>query len=186
LPEPLSPVIRIEASDGGHLVGQADDVAHGRIADDHRTVVVGDGGQDGGDQLGVRRQRDEFLGPGLDRRGGPHRIGVDAAGHHRHPDPLGLVGGDQARDVERVVDHQQVGPLPGPQRVGRGFARFDVRDLGPGVHRHFHGDRELSVQFSDDQEAHRSISVGTCFTPAVQLVKLTRRRCRPSRRRRRP
>ena len=55
------------------------------------------------------------------------RIGVDAAGHDRHADALGLVGGDQAGDVELVVDHQQVGALAGAQRVG---GRLDGLDVG--------------------------------------------------------
>ena len=64
---PLSPVIRIEASDGGDLVGQRD---HARCIAGSRAisgaVVVGDGRQHRGDQVGVGRQRDVFLGAGAD------------------------------------------------------------------------------------------------------------------------
>jgi hypothetical protein len=137
-----------------HAVGHGDHRLHGDVARHHRAVVVGDRGQDGGDQLGVRRQGDELLGPGADGVGRLARAGVDAAGHHRHPDALGLVGGDQAGDVEQVVDHQQVGALAGAQGVGRRRRGLDVRHLGARAHRHLHGERELPVQSSDDKKPH--------------------------------
>jgi hypothetical protein len=122
--------------------------------DHHRPVVVGDGGQHGGDQLRVGRQRDELLGPRLDRRGRAHGVRAHPAGHHRHPDPLGLVGRDQGPDVQGVVDHQQVGALAGAQRVGGGLDGLHVAHLGARAHRHLHGGGELPVQSSDDQKPH--------------------------------
>jgi hypothetical protein len=64
--------------------------------------------------------------------------------------PLGLVRGDQASDVELIVDHEQVGALAGAQGVGGGGHGLHVADLGAGGHGHLHRGRELPVQFSDD------------------------------------
>ena len=144
---------------GRHLVGELQHGLHGRIAHHHRAVVVGHGGENRGDQLGVRRQGNELLGPGADRRGGLGRLGADPAGHHRHPDALGLVGCDQGGDVEVIVHQQQVGPLAGPQGVGGLRDGLHMAHLGAGAHRHLHRRGELSVQFSDDQKPHVQISL---------------------------
>src|SRR5690606_8199341 len=82
--------------------------------------------------------------------------GADAAGDNRHVDALGLVGGDQAGDVEVVVDHQQVGALAAAQGLGRLVASLDMTDLGAVRHRHFHSRRQLSAEPSDHQEPHGS------------------------------
>ncbi len=185
LPEPLSPVIRIEASDAATwsarrmtssiagsrtIIGRLSSVTAARTA-----AISSASGGSGMNSLAIPALIAAAAASGRRRRRRPPPA----------PDPLGLVGGDQARDVERVLDHHQVRALPGPQRVGRRFVGLDVRDLGPGVHRHLHGDRELSVQFSDDQEAHRSSPLGL-FVPVVQLVKLQSTSRGVSRRRRRP
>ena len=86
---------------------------------------------------------DELLGAGADGVRRAPRIPAHAAGHHRHPDALGLVGGDQGGDVQVVVHQQQVRPLPGPQRMRRLRLGLHVGDLGAGVHRHLHRQREL-------------------------------------------
>ncbi len=139
---------------GGHLVGHGDHRLHGRVAGDHRPVVVGHRRQHRGDQFRIGRQGDEFLGACPDGVASALGVGADAAGHHRHPDPLGLVGGDQAGDVQVVVDHQQVGALAGAQGVGGRLARLHVGDLRPRVHGHLHRAGELSAQSSDDQKPH--------------------------------
>ena len=103
----------------GDLVGQLD---HRAIASSRSTSsrdVVGDGRQDGGDQLGVGRQRDEFLGAGADGGDRGAGVGADAAGHHRDVDALGLEPHHQGADVEVDVDHQQVGALAAAQQRHR-------------------------------------------------------------------
>jgi hypothetical protein len=139
---------------GGDLVGELHHFRHRRVARHHRLVVIADGGEHGGDQFGVGRQGDEFLGPGADRLGGGGRRRVDAAGDHGDADALGLVGLDQAGDVELEIDHQQVRALPHPQGVGGGGDGLDVCDLGPRRHRHLHRERELTGKPSDNQEPH--------------------------------
>ncbi len=135
--------------DGGfrtrHLIGQLNDVLHRRIGRDHRSLVVGHGRQDGGDQIRLGRQGDELLGPGADGVGGFARVGVDAAGHDRHMDALGVVGGDQGGDVDAIVDHQQVRALPPAQLLGRLIGALDVLDLGAVRHGHLHRRRQLAA-----------------------------------------
>jgi len=102
------------------------------------TGIVGDGGQNGGDQFRVGRQRDVFLGAGVDR--GDRRPGVvgDAAGDDRYMNMLGFEPHHQIADIEGDVDQQEVGALAAAQhphrlfmvlRMGHGSAIVH-RDLG--------------------------------------------------------
>jgi len=140
----------------GDLIGQFDDGLHRRIGRDQGALVVGDRGQDGGDQVGLGRKGDELLGPRADGGGSLVRIVVDPAGDHRHEDALGLVGGDQRTDVEIIVDHQEVGPLAAPELFRRLVRAFDVIDLGAVRHGHLHRRRQLSAEPSDHQKPHGS------------------------------
>jgi len=91
-------------------------------------VTLTDGGfQDGGDQVGVRREREEFARPGADRR--HRRIGVlpDAAGHHRHQDPFRRQRLHEMGYVVRHVAQHDVGVRVLAQACD---ARFDVVGLG--------------------------------------------------------
>ncbi len=123
---------------GGDLVGQGHHRLHRGIRRDQRPLVVRHGRQHRGDQVGFGGQGYEFLGAGPDGPGRQLGVGAHAAGHHRHPDALGLVGGDQGRDVELVVDHQEVRALAGAQRLGGPFAGLHVGDLGASGHGHLH------------------------------------------------
>ena len=136
------------------MIGQGDHQLHGGITHDHRLVVVGDGGQDGGDHLCIRGQGDELLRPGADSVGGAPGVRIDAAGHHRNLDALGLVGGDQGGNIEVVVHQQQIGALTGAQGVGGRRDGLHVAHLGARRHSHLHGGGQLPVQFSDDQKPH--------------------------------
>ena len=80
-------------------------------------LVVGDRGQHRGDQLGLGRQGDEFLGAGADGVGGAAGVGADAAGHHRRADALGLEAAISAAMSSVVVDDQQVGARAAAQGV---------------------------------------------------------------------
>ncbi|MNQ95635.1 hypothetical protein D3C85_1112010 [compost metagenome] len=146
--------------DGGvrtrHLIGQTDDGLHRRVGRDHRALVVGHGRQNGGDQVRLGRQGDELLGPGADGVGGLLRVSVHAAGDDGHEDALGVVGGDQGGDVDAVVDHHQVGPLPATQLLGRLIGALDVLDLGAVRHGHLHRRRQLSAEPANHQKPHGS------------------------------
>uniref|UniRef100_A0A0N5A5Z1 PE-PGRS family protein n=1 Tax=Parastrongyloides trichosuri TaxID=131310 RepID=A0A0N5A5Z1_PARTI len=135
--------------DGGfrtrHLIGQLDDRLHRRISRDHRPLVIRHRRQDGGDQVRLGRQGDELLGPGADGVGRFLGVSVDAAGHDRHMNALGVVGGDQGGDVDAVVDHQQVRALPPAQLLGRLIGALDVLDLGAVRHGHLHRRRQLAA-----------------------------------------
>jgi hypothetical protein len=94
------------------LIGQRDSVLHRFVGGDQRAIVVAHGREHGGDQFGVRRQRDVLARAGADRFGRDHRIDADARGHDRHDDVLSLVRRDQSGDVEARIDHQQIGAAP--------------------------------------------------------------------------
>ncbi len=131
-----------------HLVGQFQHRLHGRIVGDQRARVVRHSGENRGDQLGVGRQGNKFLGPGSNGEGRLAGVRIDAAGDDLDVDMFAFVGLDQRGDVELVIDHQQVRALAFAQRFGRLGDGFDVRDLGTRIHGHLDGDGELTAQFA--------------------------------------
>src|SRR5579859_947449 len=136
---------------GGDLLGHAQNIAHHRIAEDDRMAFLGDRGDDGGDQLGVGRQRDIFLGARADGAHGGARVGGDAAGHHRHMDALGQQAVDQQLHVGLGVDHDEVGALAGAQHLETRRHRIDVGHLGAAGHRDLARRTNLTFQGADDQ-----------------------------------
>ena len=104
---------------GGDLLRELHHLRHRLVAIDQLAVIVGDGGEHGRDQLGIGRQRDVFLGAGVDRGDRGAGVVLDAAGDDRHVDVLELELLDQIADVERDLDHQQVGALAGAQHRER-------------------------------------------------------------------
>ena len=134
----------------GHLIGQGDDGGHGRITCDEGAIFGHHGGQNRCDQLGIWRQGNKLFcaSPyGVTRTAG---IGGNSAGHHRHVNALGLVGGDKRGNVEVVIHHQQVSALTCAQRVGGLGAAVDMRHLRARGHSHLHRCGKLSAQSSDD------------------------------------
>ena len=139
---------------GGDLLRQLDHARHGVVAVDQFAPVVGDGGQHRGDQFGVGRQRDIFLGAGLNGRDRGARIGGGAAGDDRRMNVLGFEASDQIADVDGDVDHQEVGAASGAQHRER---LGDIRGMGDQralVHRELGRGGELAVERADDQKAH--------------------------------
>ncbi len=127
---------------------------HRLVAVDEFAVVVGDGREHRRDQLGIGRQRDVFLGAGVDRRDGGARVGTGPAGDDRHVDVLVLEPRHEVADIDRDVDHQQVGAAPRAQDA-KGL--LDVFGMGDGralLHRELGREGELPFQRADDQEAH--------------------------------
>ena len=93
----------------GDLIGHGNDQLHRRVRGDERALIVADGGEHGGNQLGIGRQRNIFARAGADRARRHHGIDADACGHDRHDNVLGFIGGDERGDIEPGVDHEQVG-----------------------------------------------------------------------------
>ena len=119
LPVPDSPVISTEASLAGDLLRELDHARHGVVAIDQFAPVVGDRGKHRGDQFGVGRQRDVFLGAGVDGGDRGAGVGRGAAGDDRRMDAFGLERGDQFADIDGDIDHQQVGAAAGAQHGER-------------------------------------------------------------------
>ncbi len=67
--------------------------------------------------LRIGRQRDVFLGAGVDRGDGGARVVGDAAGHDRHVDVLGFEPDHQIANVDADIDQQQVGALAAAQHA---------------------------------------------------------------------
>ena len=127
---------------------------HRFVAIDEVAGIVGDGGEHGGDQFRIRRQRDVFLGAGMDRRDRGAGIVGDAAGDDRHVDVLGLEPHHEVADVEGDVDQQQVGALAAAQHAHRLFV---VLGMGHGravLHGDLGGGGELALQGADDEKPH--------------------------------
>ena len=138
----------------GDLLRQLDHLGHRFVAIDQVARIVGDGGEHGGDQFRIGRQRDVFLGAGMDR--GDRGAGVvgDAAGDDRHVDVFGLQPHHQVADVEGDIDQQQVGALAAAQHPHRLFVVLGVGDGGAVVHGDLGGGRELALQCANDEKPH--------------------------------
>ena len=180
LPVPLSPVISTEASEPAicwaSLTTRAIDV----VAIDHVAGVVGDGREHRGDQIRIGRQRDVFLGAGMDGAHRGARVVADAAGDDRHMDALGVERGDQVADVDGDVDHQQVGAAAGAQHGERLLVAFGVGDVGALVHRDLARDGELAAQRADDEKAHgrdllyrSALMISVMVTPSLSSTSTT-------------
>src|SRR6185437_5338846 len=112
----------------GDLLGELDNAGHRVIAIDHLAPVVGDGGEYSRDQIGIGRQRDVFLGAGMDGVDGGARVVGDAAGHDRHVNAFGIEPIDQVANVEAHVHQQQIGAAAGAQYGKRLLVAVGVGD----------------------------------------------------------
>ena len=133
-----------------NLLGKLHDMRHRVVAIDEVAMVVGDCGQDSRDQLGVRRQRDVFFRARVNGGHGGARVGRGAACDHRHGDVLGLEPRNQVADIDRDLDHQQVGTAARAQDAQRDLGIVRVGDGRALVHRELGGKRELAAQRSDN------------------------------------
>ena len=127
------------------LLRQLDDLAHGLVAIDEVAGIVGDSGEHRGDQLRIGRQRDVFLGAGMNRGDRSPGVVGDAAGHDRHVDVFGFKPHHQVADVEGDVDQHQVGALAAAQHRHRLFGRLGVGHRSTIIHGDLGGRRELAL-----------------------------------------
>ena len=130
---------------------------HHLVAIDQFAGIVGDGREHRRDQFRIGRQRDVFLGAGMDGGDRGAGVGADAAGDDRHRDALGFEPQHQVADVERDVDHHEIGAAAGAQHVERLIDVARVGDAGAAIHRDLGRGGELALQGPDDQETHGSI-----------------------------
>ncbi len=122
----------------------------------------------GGNQLGIRRQRQEFLGAGGD--GAQRRLLLlrAAAGDHRAGDALGRQRLDQPRDVEAQVAEDQIRSLAAGagQPLGRAFHMHHRRSPRA---RHARGLHQLPFRRADDQQASHAarsdLTISVIVTP---------------------
>ena len=149
----------------GDLLRQLDHLGHRLVAVNEVAGIVGDGGEHRGDQFRIRRQRDVFLGAGVDR--GHRRAGVvgDAAGDDRHVNVLGLEPHHQIADVEGDVDQQQVGALAAAQHPHRLFVILRMGHGSAIVHGDLGGCRKLALQCANDEKPHGNL-LSVCSRPS--------------------
>ncbi len=155
LPVPLSPVISTLASDGAIWSASLTTRAMAGSRKRKSLASRGHGGDHGGDQLGVGRQGDVFLGAGADGVDGGGGIGLGAAGDDRNDGCARLRARRSGRGCR--PSHR---PAAGRRRVPARSARkrdldaWRMGDLGAAVH----GDLVASVSWplegSDDQQPH--------------------------------
>ena len=162
----------------GDLLRQFDHLGHGFVAVDQVAGIVGDGGEYRGDQFRIGRQRDIFLGAGVDRGDRGAGIVGDAAGDDRHVNVLGLEPHHQIADVERDVDQQQVGALAAAQHPHRLFVVLRMRNGSAVVHCDLGGGRKLALQCANDEKPHGSL-LFVCSSRSSGAVSLKRLSCVP-------
>ena len=116
---------------------------------DDGEVLFGDGFQHGGDKVGVRRQGDVFLGSGADCP--DRRLGViaNSAGDDGKGDVFALQGLDEISDIQRYIDHCQVGAIAAPERGQAGFGRIHLFDLGAALNGDLAGGADLAFKGAD-------------------------------------
>ena len=131
-----------------HLLRDPQHPRHRRVVGDDGVAVFGDGLKDRGDQLRIRRQRNVFLCPGVDRADRGARIVADAAGHDRNVDPLGGQGGAEVGDRQFDVDHDQVGAAAAAQGVQRGIDGIGMGDRCSAFDRDLTGRSDMAIQGS--------------------------------------
>jgi hypothetical protein len=134
----------------GDLLRELDDASHGVIAIDQLARIFGDGGQHGGNQFRVGRQRDILLGAGMDRGNRGARIGGGAASNDRRVNVLGFEPGDEVADVDRDIDHQKIRAAPGAQHRKRLGDIGGVSDRRALIHRDLGRGGELAVERAND------------------------------------
>ena len=134
-----------------HLLGELDHARHGIVAINQFAAVVGDGREHGSDQFRIGRQRDVFLGAGLDGGDGGASVGRSAARDYRRMDVLGFEPAHQLADIDGDVDHEQIGAAAGAQDGERLGVAGGVRDGSALVHRQLGRCRQLAVECADDQ-----------------------------------
>ena len=135
------------------LLGQLDDALHGLVAPHERAAVGGDRLEHRGNEVGVRRQRDVFLGAGLDGGDRGARVGAGSAGDHRRADALGVERRDEVAHRQADVDHDEIGAFGAQHRE----ALLDAVRLGhPGAAAHgdLGGGDEFAVEPADDEKTH--------------------------------
>ena len=111
---------------------------------DDGVVFLGHGFQDGGNQVRARRQGYVFLGSGAD--GPDRRLGVvaDATGDDGQRNPFRFQGFDESADIERHVDHHQVGALADSQRRQAGIRGVYLFDPGAALNSDLAGGADLA------------------------------------------
>lgn len=136
------------------LFGAADGCGHDGIAHHQSVAFAGGGFEDGGDQVGVGWQRQEFARAVADR---PHRrcrIVRRAARHHRHGDMLCRQCAHHAADVVRDVAQHEVDARIGAQVGQCSVGIIRLIELGPPRDGNPRGLPEFARQRADDQDAH--------------------------------
>jgi hypothetical protein len=142
-----------------HLLGAADRRLHGGVAHHQRMALAGRRFEDRGDQLGVRRQRQELARAVADGADGGIRIVPGATGHHGDGDAFGDHGADQPADVAGEVAQHEVNAGVGAHPGEAGFRVVRLFELGTARHRDAGGVAELAGKRTDDQHAHGRASV---------------------------
>src|SRR5258708_1455728 len=105
----------------------------------------------------IRRQRDVFLGAGVDRRDRGAGVIGDAAGDDRYVNVFGLQPHYQIADVEGDIDQQQIGALAAAQHAHRLFVVLGVGNGSAIVHGDLGGGRKLALQCTNDEKPHGNL-----------------------------
>jgi hypothetical protein len=114
-----------------NLFGPVYRLVHRGIAHDHRVGLAGGRLQDGGDEVGVRRQRQELAGALADGAGSGFRVVAGAAGDDRHRDALAGQRAHHRAHVVREVTQHDVDASVRAQPCEAGIGIIGLLELRP-------------------------------------------------------
>ena len=146
---------------GRDLVGERDHRVHGLVFEDQLVRVFRHCGENGGNQFRIRGEGDVLLRATLDRVDGCACIGANAAGHDGNVNAFVAKLFAQGCNRETHVNHQQVGAASIAQFRHGLFDRRAVGDFRSTRDGDLGCCSDLSVQLSDDKEAHGFVSFQT-------------------------
>ena len=140
---------------GRDLFGAAHGFLHGGVAHDHRVGLAGGGFQDGGDQIGIGRQRQELARALANGACCRLRVVAGAAGDNRHRDAFGGERAHHRAHVVRQIAQHEVDASVRAQARQAGIGVIRLVELRAARDRDPRGLAEFASQRADDQNAHR-------------------------------
>ncbi len=151
---------------GGDLLGPLDRGEHRRVAGDQRMAFAAGGLQDGGDQIRIGRQRQEFARAVANGAHGGGGVRVRTAGDHRYRHALRGQRAHQCCDIVVNLAEHQIHLRIGTQPHQRGVQRVRLIQLGAARH----GDPGRLTQIAGQRTDNQYPQERSAFTISVMVT----------------